>query len=282
MPRSVDRFQAQIKMFQQVRTQGEKAGRISQREMKDALTEIAPGSSGEVSKAELKAAQDLFNSDTGMTQGGRELLKSFIEQYSTGPAQQHGTGLRQLETADEVRTMLRDPGTLDSVFSQAFGNIAFSRSHSKEVGDINKLPNGNFEVELSLVHWRHRGVMKATTAELNPAGVLVGGAAPDPVDPRDAKITADGPIGGGGRIFKVRADDPIPPQPAPGGPGDVVKVRADDPISGGPDDVIKVRADDPIDAGDLTDTQPDPIPPQPPPFRPGSGRVFKITADDPT
>jgi hypothetical protein len=319
MPRSVDRFNSSIQQFQRTRTQGEKAGRVSQKEMQQALTELTDAN-GNVSRANLKAAKDLFNSaNIDMTRGGRELLKGFIEQNSPSSATQGG-GVRTMQSVAEMQAYLRDPGALDGIFQSAFGHHALSRSASREVGSVKQLANGNFEVDVKLVHWRTRAEMGAGTVELNGAGSVVDSNVTTPQDPRDAKITADGPIGplggGGGRVFKVRADDPVPggpsvPDDAPpdprdvkitadgpiGGGGRVFKVRADDPIppyDGDPvppqppprddGDIVKVRADDPIPDITDDDSAPDPIPPQPPPRRDGpigGGRVFKITADDP-
>lgn len=294
-------FDQQIRAFKKASSQS--GAKISKKEMETALTELSASTSGKVSKNNLQKAKDLFGSDIPMTRGGREALQAFIAQAEGGAASSsgpsHGTGVRTATSVADMRTMLRDDSFRESIFTAAFGATR-SRSSSAQVTGVTKNADGGFDIDVELTHWRTGALYKEATVSVNAAGVPVDVASdtPDRIDPRDAKIASDGPIGprhpgGGGHVFKVRADDPVDTGPDPwsrdpfddtdnkirsDGPiggggrpgGHVFKVRADDPIDSPPprrdddDGIRKVRADGPVGGG-----------------RPGGGRVFKVRADDP-
>jgi len=149
----------------------ETTGKLTSPEMKRALKSLPETTKG------AAAAQDLMDSGIVMTDAARSALKGFIRK-TTGAPSMHGTGATAFADVSELRSALKsNPSYAADVFRSAFGSST-PRSSSSEVVDVRAAAAGGFEVDVEMVHWQTRAVMKSATVAVSDAGVVEGPVTP--------------------------------------------------------------------------------------------------------
>ncbi len=116
----------------------------------------------------------------------------------------------QLGNAKDAKALLqKDEGLRNDLFDAAFGPVR-SKSSSAIIKDVTARRGGGFDVEVQLVHWRTRAVMKEETVGLSGAGKVEykpGGFSTEAIGEEDAgggrpdiTTAAIGEEGGGGTV----------------------------------------------------------------------------------
>ena len=157
-------------------------GRVTKKELKEALKVLPTTAEG------VEAARDILDSGAPLNAAATRHLQGFIDANAAPAGPSFGGGVRTFGSADEMRSALKNnPDFAEDVFQAAFG-VNRSRSSSSEVIGVTERPDGGFDVEVELVHWRTRALMKSDTVFVSDAGVIaanpgIGGHMSDPVAP---------------------------------------------------------------------------------------------------